>query len=106
MRTFIPVYSIHHDPDIYPNPEIFDPNRFTSEEKRKRHPMSFLGFGDGPRNCIGLRFGQMQTRVGLVTLLRKYRFKFCSKTLNPMKFSIDNPILGPDGGLWLKIENI
>ncbi|CAD7079541.1 unnamed protein product [Hermetia illucens] len=39
MRTLIPVYSIHHDPDIYPNPEILDPNRFTSEKKRKRHSM-------------------------------------------------------------------
>lgn len=106
MRAFIPIYSIHHDPDIYSNPEIFDPNRFTPEERRKRHPMSFLGFGDGPRNCIGLRFGQMQTRIGLVTLLRKYRFKVCVKTLNPMKFCVANPVLSPENGLWLQIENV
>ncbi|CAD7079534.1 unnamed protein product [Hermetia illucens] len=87
QRIFIPAYSIHHDPDIYHEPEVFDPRRFEAEEVKKRHPMSFLGFGDGPRNCIGARFGQMQTRIGLVTLLKSYRFTKCSDTPIPMKYS-------------------
>lgn len=105
QRIFIPAYSIHHDPDIYPNPEVFDPSRFESEEIKKRHAMSFLGFGDGPRNCIGARFGQMQTRIGLVTLLRSYRFTPCNKTLIPMKYSRDF-VLAPEGGMYLNVEKI
>jgi cytochrome P450 family 6 len=53
--TLIPIHAIHHDPDIYPNPSKFDPERFSDENKRNRHPMSFMPFGGGPRVCIGER---------------------------------------------------
>lgn len=52
-RVMIPVYSIHHDPEIYPKPEIFDPDRFTEENKSRRPHYAYLPFGSGPRNCIG-----------------------------------------------------
>ncbi len=40
----IPTYSIHMDPDNYPQPEIFDPERFSDENKETRHPMAFIPF--------------------------------------------------------------
>ena len=49
----IPAYAIHHEENYYPDPEVFDPERFSSEEKNKRHPMAYQPFGHGPRNCIG-----------------------------------------------------
>lgn len=52
-RVFIPVYAIHRDPQYYPDPEKFDPERFTPEKKAKMHPMVYMPFGEGPRNCIG-----------------------------------------------------
>ncbi|XP_055696558.1 cytochrome P450 6A1-like [Lutzomyia longipalpis] len=100
----IPVFGIHRDADIYPEPNKFDPDRFTEENIKNRHQFSWLPFGDGPRNCVGMRFGMMQTRVGLATLLSKYRITPTSKTLIPMEYGATGPVLSPKGGMWLKIE--
>jgi len=53
QKVWIPIFAIHRDPDIYPKPDIFDPERFNNEAIQTRHPMHYLPFGDGPRNCIG-----------------------------------------------------
>ena len=52
-KVDIPVFAIHHDPEIYPNPEEFDPDRFNEENKAKFISGTFLSFGCGPRTCIG-----------------------------------------------------
>lgn len=49
----IPVYSLHHDPQYYPNPEKFDPDRFAEKNKHKLVKYTYLPFGAGPRICIG-----------------------------------------------------
>ena len=53
IHVWIPVYGIHRDPKIYPNPDTFDPERFSEENVRDRHSSYYLPFGAGPRNCIG-----------------------------------------------------
>jgi cytochrome P450 len=51
--VFIPIYPLHHDPDYFPDPEKFDPERFSDENKGNIKPCTYLPFGSGPRNCIG-----------------------------------------------------
>ncbi|CAD7090006.1 unnamed protein product [Hermetia illucens] len=106
ISVFIPAYSIQRDEEYFENPEIFDPGRFSPEAMKARHPMTFLSFGDGPRNCIGLRFGRMQSSIGLITLLHNFRIKKCSKTVIPMKFSNSKGILSSEGGLYLEVEGL
>ncbi|CAD7079506.1 unnamed protein product [Hermetia illucens] len=107
MEVYIPLYGIHHDPEIYPNPEKFNPDRFLPEEMKNRSPGSFLAFGDGPRNCVGQRFAKMQTRIGLVTLLKNYRFRTCVKTPVPMVIEPFRGILSPKGSkLFLEVEKV
>ncbi|EDV59508.1 probable cytochrome P450 6a14 [Drosophila erecta] len=106
VLALIPVHNIHHDPEIYPDPERFDPSRFDPEEVKNRHPMAYLPFGDGPRNCIGLRFGKIQAKIGLVSLLRRFKFSVSSRTEVPLIFSKKSFLLGTENGIYLKVESI
>lgn len=99
--------AIHMDPEFYPQPERFDPDRFSADQVRERNPITFLPFGDGPRNCIGVRFGMMQVRIGLVTLLRNFRFLISAdRTTHPLVLSKTEFILAPEGGMWLDVQKI
>ena len=53
LRVHLPVMYLHHDPKFYPEPEVFRPERFLGEEKKKINPYVYLPFGEGPRTCIG-----------------------------------------------------
>lgn len=85
-KVFIPVLAIHHDEEFYPNPEKFDPERFSDENKKERHPYAFLPFGEGPRQCIGLRFGYIQTKIGLLTMLKQFKFTLHPSVSYPIRF--------------------
>ncbi|XP_055530582.1 cytochrome P450 6a2-like [Wyeomyia smithii] len=104
MKVLIPVFAIHRDERYYPNPNRFDPNRFHPEEVGKRHLSSFLPFGEGPRVCIGLRFGMLQSRVGLATILSKFKLSLCPRSTVPLQYSSASTVLQPKGALWLKVE--
>lgn len=69
----VPVYYLHHDPTLWNDPETFDPERFSREEKLKTHAMAFQPFGAGPRNCVGMRFALMEAKMALARLLQKYK---------------------------------
>ncbi|XP_073020232.1 abscisic acid 8'-hydroxylase 3-like isoform X1 [Primulina eburnea] len=65
------VVSIHHDPEIFPDPEKFDPSRFDDPMK----PYSFLGFGNGPRMCPGINLAKLEICVFIHHLMCRYRWK-------------------------------
>jgi cytochrome P450 family 6 len=53
VQIVVPILGLHLDSKYYPDPESFDPERFSEEEKKKRPHFSYLPFGEGPRICIG-----------------------------------------------------
>lgn len=54
--------------------------RFTEAEKANRHPYTFIPFGYGPRNCVGMRFALLELKLTLVKLLKKYKLERTEKT--------------------------
>ncbi len=59
----------HHLPEIWPEPERFDPLRFTEENSRGRHKFAYAPFGGGAHMCLGLHFAYMQAKCFAYNLL-------------------------------------
>ena len=88
----ISTFAVHYNPEYYPQPEVFDPERFMPENKHRLVPYSYLAFGEGPRNCIGMRYAYQEMKFLYARLLRKYRFETTPETpkeltILPFKFA-------------------
>lgn len=107
QEVIIPIYAIQHDPNIYPDPEVFDPERFSAENMEQRNSMYYLPFGDGPRNCIGARFAVNQTKVGLIKVLMNYKIDVCEKTKIPVTHEpLSGLMLQINHGLYVKLTKL
>ncbi|XP_071648923.1 cytochrome P450 9e2-like [Temnothorax longispinosus] len=99
-----PIYSLHHDPKYFPNPDKFDPERFSEENKDNILPYTYLPFGHGPRKCIGNRFVLMETKILIAHLLQKFTLKTTEKTVEPIVYAKKEFALQPVGGFWIGLE--
>ncbi|XP_052782645.1 cytochrome P450 3A2-like isoform X2 [Mya arenaria] len=98
------IYMIHHDPKHYPEPEKFKPERFLPEEKAKRDPFTFIPFGHGPRNCIGMRLALLEAKIALVSTLRKVKFFQVTETEVPLEVVTYEPFLRPARPVKVGVE--
>ncbi|KAM9854475.1 thromboxane-A synthase [Aulostomus maculatus] len=98
----IPAGFLHYDPEHWPEPEKFLPERFTPEARANRHPFVYLPFGAGPRNCVGMRLAQLEIKMALVHLFRSFSVLACSETKVPLELK-SSSTLGPKNGIFVKI---
>lgn len=105
VGVMIPVLGIHRDPQLYPDPDKFDPERFSFQNKNRRHPMAFIPFGEGPRMCIGARFGILQAKIGLVAIIDNFRVTLNERTQIPIEYDFRKVFLSVEGDVWLNFTS-
>ncbi|XP_025224098.1 phylloquinone omega-hydroxylase CYP4F11 [Theropithecus gelada] len=96
----ISIFGIHHNPTVWPDPEVYDPFRFYQENIKERSPLAFIPFSAGPRNCIGQAFAMAEMKVVLALTLLRFRIL----PTHPEPSRKPELILRAEGGLWLRVE--
>ncbi|XP_029995907.1 cytochrome P450 3A30 [Sphaeramia orbicularis] len=102
MVVMVPTWPLHRDPDVWPEPEAFKPERFSKENKETIDPYSYMPFGTGPRNCIGMRFALVMMKLAVVEILQRYSFSTCEETEIPFEMDIQG-LLMPKRPIKLKL---
>jgi cytochrome P450 len=77
---FFSQYIMGRDPQYFPDPLRFDPNRFTTEAKAARHKYTYFPFGGGSRQCIGESFAWMEGVFSIATIAQCWRMTYLGTT--------------------------
>uniref|UniRef100_A0A182IIR5 Uncharacterized protein n=1 Tax=Anopheles arabiensis TaxID=7173 RepID=A0A182IIR5_ANOAR len=101
LDFFLVIYSLHNDPELYPEPTRFDPERFGEEASVKRPSYSYMPFSAGSRNCIGQRYAMLEVKTVLVKLLANYQLLPCEAS-NQLRLKTDMT-LKPVNGAFVKL---
>lgn len=98
----IPTYVLHRDPEIWENPLEFNPDNFSPEAKQKRDPYSFLPFGTGPRQCMGMRLALLEIKQGLMKILQRFKFERAPETVTSLEHT-SVILMTPKETIYVKI---
>lgn len=105
-KIHIPIHDLQRDPKYWPDPETFDPDRWSEERKSTVNKYAFLPFGEGPRICVGMRMALLQSKAAIVALLRKYKVERNPKTSVPLKMSMQGLLSMPEEGTWTYLKRL
>jgi cytochrome P450 family 3 subfamily A len=78
-----PTHTIHRDPENFPEPNSFKPERFFPENRN--HSCAYLAFGGGPRNCVRIRLALLEVKLALIHNVYRFKFLTTSKTLQKLR---------------------
>ncbi|XP_004523264.1 cytochrome P450 6d3 [Ceratitis capitata] len=98
----ISILGLHYDPDYFPDPQTFDPYRFT-EEKHSYNPDAYMPFGEGPHHCIAKRMGVINSKVVVIKMLANFNIE--PKEKKEIEFQYNSGVAYvPKGGLQMKLS--
>ncbi|XP_001603857.1 cytochrome P450 9e2 [Nasonia vitripennis] len=104
MNIWVPVAGIHYDEQFHRDPWNFDPDRYLNK-KVTISEVENVGFGIGPRSCIGNRFAILETKILFFHLLAKFSLRPNEKTCKNFEYSKNNISIMPKGGYWCSFES-
>jgi cytochrome P450 len=94
-------YVTHRNPNLWPEPERFDPERFRPPAVAQRHRFAYLPFGGGPRICIGNSFALAEAQVIVAAIAQRYRVRLApGHRVQPIGLLT----LRPKDGIWVTLE--
>jgi cytochrome P450 len=97
----VSIYVTHRNPNLWPEPERFDPERFAPAAAATRHRFAYLPFGGGPRICIGNSFAMADVQVIVAMIAQRYRLRLVQGHLVE---PIGRVTLRPKNGIWATLE--
>jgi cytochrome P450 len=96
-------FALHRRPELWPDPDRFDPSRFEPAAEEARHRQAYLPFGAGPRTCIGIHFALMEGPIVLATLLERVELALATTaTVEPHP----SATLRPLGGVPMRVTAV
>jgi cytochrome P450 len=75
-EIYVPPYFIQRHPDLWEEPDRFNPDRFRPENAKHRHRLATIPFSSGPRNCIGAHFARIEMLIHLLIIARYLRLRY------------------------------
>ena len=99
----IPSYVLHRDPELWENPLEFNPEHFSPEAKEKRNPYSYLPFGIGPRQCMGMRLALLEIKKGLLKIMQRFKFERAPETVATLEHRAV-VLMAPKDTIYVKIK--
>ena len=99
-----PIFLLHRNPEYWPNPDKFDPERFNPNNEQSYPTFAYLPFGEGPRQCIGKRLALLEAKMTLVAILKNFHFIRTTDTEVPLDLSV-GITMSPRNGIKLSISS-
>lgn len=101
-------FSVHlisfRDEELYPNPEKFDPDRFTEDQRKNRHKVAYIPFGEGPRMCLGIKFAYTQIKYALANVVKDFEVQLSPKQ-KPIKIDPTGIIYQAKDQLFVRMKS-
>lgn len=93
-------HAFHRRPDFWPEPNVFDPDRFAPDRAAAPRPrLAYMPFSAGPRVCMGAAFAMTELTLVLATLVRAMRLE--ADPARPVRLSVRLGGFVADGGMWM-----